>query len=75
MTTVVKLTIDQAAQVRGPSDVTTLAGLMPVALTDGTFYLPVSVLDAPQFAADRDFLASLPTTDFSNVQPLLPAAP
>jgi hypothetical protein len=74
MTTVIKLTIDQAARVRGPSGASPLVGLMPVALTDGTFYLPVSVLDAPQFAADHDLLADLPATDFADVQPLLPVA-
>jgi hypothetical protein len=75
MPEVILLTAGQASQVRGPSDVAPMVGLMPVALTDGRFYLPTTVLAAPQFAADHDFLADLPTTDFASVQSLLPVGP
>ena len=75
MPDVILLTGVQAEQVRGPTDATALIGLMPVALTDGRFYLPVTVLDEPLFGADHGFLSSLPTTDFANVQALLAFGP
>ena len=76
MAMVIKLTADQANQVRGPSDVSLLVGLQPVALTDGSYYLPTTVLDAPLYdETDRDFIAALPMADFSSVQSLLPTGP
>ena len=75
MSDVILLTADQANQVRGPSVLTPLVGLMPVGLTDGRYYLPASVLGAPQFATAYAVLAALPTADFSTVQSLLPTGP
>lgn len=73
MVTVILLTADQAATVRGPSgEAPNLSALQPVALTDGRFILGVEVLDDLSHADHWALLAELPTADFADVAALLP---
>lgn len=59
------LTAQQAAMVRGPSAVDPTAMLSPVALDDGRFALPASVLDDPAHEAHHEMLGSLPLASVS----------
>jgi len=67
MSTMIVLTSDQAATVRGPSASAPHAALEPVELEDGRFVLPVEVLDDPAHAEHYDMLLALPTADDSTL--------
>ena len=54
------LTAEQAARVRGPSDIDPDAVLDPIALPDGSFALPASVLDDPVHELHHQMLETLP---------------
>ena len=54
------LTAEQAARVRGPSDIDPDAVLDPIALPDGSFALPASVLDDPVHELHHQMLGTLP---------------
>lgn len=69
---VILLASADADQVRGPSATVDGAALMPVALSDGRFILPVAVLTDPAHAEHSAFLAGLAQADLSTVQSLLP---
>jgi hypothetical protein len=72
MTTLILLSSDDAASVRGPSATVEGAALEPIALTDGRFILSVAVLDDVAHAAHRALLAGLPAADAADIAPLLP---
>lgn len=59
------LTAEQAARVRGPSDVDPDAVLDPIALPDGSFGLPASVLDDPAHELHHQMLETLPWTSMA----------
>lgn len=52
------LTLDEANEVRGPSD--PMHALHPIELADGNYVLPVAVLDDPFHAEHHEMLNSLP---------------
>jgi hypothetical protein len=54
------LTAEEAGQVRGYADPEHMAALMPIALVDGTFVLPLDVLSDPVHGKNQAFLASKP---------------
>ncbi len=60
MTEAVVLTAEIAAKIAGGSKRRAYAKLEPVPLADGTFMLPVTVLDDPAHADVRADLATLP---------------
>lgn len=69
---VIVLTAEQAAAVRGPSaEAPTRAALAPIALTDGRFILGVEVLDDPNHAEHRALLQGLARTDYSSIDALI----
>jgi hypothetical protein len=69
------LTAAQAAQVRGISPIDAGAALEPVALRDGTFYLPDEVIDDPAHADVKALLQACPkgavvkANTYSSTQP------
>src|SRR5262245_61878703 len=65
MQIVLLLTAEQAALVRGPSDIDPTAVLDPVALADGRFALPASVLDDPAHESLHQMLGGLPWASIS----------
>jgi len=67
MSTMILLTAEQAATVRGPSSSVPHAALVPVELEDGRFVLPVAVIDDPAHAEHSDMLDGLPTADDSEI--------
>lgn len=75
MPNVLHLTAAQAASVQaggisGPSTISPHATLIPVALTDGTFYVGVEVVTDPAFA-DRSF-AAIPVVAYATISALVP---
>lgn len=73
---VILLTSAQAAAVSGPSaEAGNISALAPLPLTDGRFYLGVSVLDDPTHAEHHDALAALPQADYASLAALMPADP
>lgn len=54
------MTRDQAEKVTGTSPTNGRAALEPVALKDGTFMLPESVLEDPAHDDAKEFLTALP---------------
>jgi hypothetical protein len=75
MASVILLSADDAAHVRGMSDETPLASLQPLPLTDGRFYLGVEVLADPAHAEFHDYLSALPQVDYSEIASLVPSTP
>lgn len=65
------LTAEEADLVRGPSDSTPSAALVPIERHGGVYVLGAGVLDDPAHAAHRDALAALPTLD--SASPSFPA--
>jgi hypothetical protein len=59
------LTAEQAALVRGPSANDPAAVLEPVALPDGRFAVPATVLDDPAHESFHEMLGSLPWASFT----------
>ncbi len=75
MATVILLTAGQADAVRGPSsEAPELAALVPVALTDGRFYLGVEVLADPDHATHATLLGGLAQADFADLAAFLPSS-
>lgn len=54
----INLTLDEANEVKGYTS--PMSALHPIALKDGTYVLPVEVLDDPAHAEHHDFLNTLP---------------
>jgi hypothetical protein len=76
MSTVILLSAADSAHVSGPSAIDpSIAALTPLPLTDGRFYLGVSVLDDPLHAEFHDYLAALPQADYASLAGLLPPDP
>ena len=67
MSTMIVLTSDEAAAVRGPSASVPHAALMPVELEDGRYVLPTAVLDDPAHDEHYDMLLGLPTAEESEL--------
>ena len=65
------LTAEEADQVRGPSAIDPAAVLEPVALPDGRFALPATVLDDPAHEPYHEMLGGLP---WASIAPLAPSA-
>jgi hypothetical protein len=75
MTTMILLTAGQAAAVAGPSGTRpTMARLDPIALTDGSFYLPVHVLSDTDHEEHWAYLEGLPQVDYAEIVALVPPA-
>jgi hypothetical protein len=69
----ISLTLDEANEVKGHND--PMHALHPIALKDGTYVLPVAVLDDPFHAPDHELLNTLPIIadplpeDYENYEP------
>jgi hypothetical protein len=72
MTMLLLLDEQQASAVRGESSTSAAAALVPIALTDGRYVLPVDVLDDPAHGEHFDLLRSLPTATLEELEPLFP---
>lgn len=75
MTTVILLSANDAAAVRGPSAETPAAALDPRPLTDGRYILPAAVLSDTLHVEDWPRLGALPQADLSTIAHLLPPEP
>lgn len=75
MAYVIVLADEQATEIRGPSAVDPQCAIMPIALTDGRFFVGVEILDDPAHAAHHDMLADLPMVDYETITGLLPQPP
>jgi hypothetical protein len=56
----IHLTFQEATEVGGYSEISSMHGLHPIRLVDDTYVLPLGVLDDPFHAEHHDYLASLP---------------
>jgi hypothetical protein len=72
MPNVIMLDSAQADTVRGPAVGAEFHAIVPVALSDGRFYVGTEVLDDPVHAEHHDLLASCPQEDYDAVKGLLP---
>ena len=73
MTAMIVLSAAEADQVRGSDSPG--AALVPIALVDGRYILPVAVLTDPPHAQHWAFLAGMPRQDLAQLLNLLPPAP
>ena len=73
MTDFIVLSAAAAEQVRGTDS--PIAALVPIALIDGRFILPVAVLADPAHVEFAAFLATLPRQDLAQLLDLLPTPP
>ena len=73
MTDMIVLSAADADQVRGAES--PIAALVPIALLDGRFILPVAVIADPAHAAHAALLSTLPRQDLAQLLDLLPPPP
>jgi len=66
------LSAAEADQVRGRSSIQPTCELQPVALTDGRYILGVEVINDEAHAAHWPLLASLPQSEWSKIETLIP---
>ena len=72
MNTVIVLTAAQADVVRGVSNETPLAALVPALLTDGRFFLGVAVLSDRVHERHWPLLSTCPQVDYATLAALIP---